>query len=503
MADTGSMRERVSTPIGETFADVILKPRFHVQLELQFPHLLNVHRAWMVMLAKCGIVASKDAYRICEALDTLEREAPDALLPYHPAREELYLHVEHYLTERLGEDIAGNLSLARTRPEPIPRMVIREKLLTVLERLSELQDALLAKAEAFVDVVMPGYTHLQQAQPTTVAHYLLAVHDVLQRDMIRLFAAYATVNRNTLGCGALSGTGLPIDRELVTRLLGFDGIVENTYDCVSAGDHLAESVCAIGVMHTTLSRFAFDLDIWHTSEFALIELSDEYAAVSSLMPQKKNPVALEYIRSRSAKVIGDVMASLTAAHNTPFEDISDLVADGGSIAWNSLDTSAQTIKLLTGIVSGLTVNKQIMLDRAREGFSTATDLAEVIHYRTGVSYRTAHRVVSRLVLHCVNNGKRAADVDAELIACVAEQVIGRRLELTDDWIQSGLDPVRFVETHNVTGGPAPDRVREMLADRRSEHDRSRREIALRRQKISDSLRSLRSMVRNLEADSEE
>jgi argininosuccinate lyase len=475
MTDAKISRERLESAPGATYAETILEPAYAFQLDHYFGPLVETNKAWTLMLLDTGIIDRSNAAALVEAIAALETEGPDVIRQFNPAYEYFYSHVEHYLMQRVGAEVAGEINIGRTRPEPLARLVTRERLLEILSGLGALRGRLLEIAEREAGTVMPQWTHCQHAQPSTVGHYLVGIARALERDFTRLSAAYATVNRSTLGCGALAGSSYPLDRQLVADLLGFDGFNENTNDCVSSGDWLQESVAAVANLMITLSRLSQDLYTWHTSEFDFVEIGDDYSGSSSMMPQKKNPYPFEYVRSMAARTVGDMAATFQTLHNVNFQDTKDVEEEMVYPAFRAFDQTLRSLRLLEGTLSTLKVHADTMLACAAEGFASATELAATIHRQTEhLSYRSAHRLVGDLVLRASRQGKRATEVDAALVEASAEHVLGHRLELEPGSIEAALDPAAFVEAHDTVGGPAPAEVRRAVADARSVldgHDR--------------------------------
>src|SRR3712207_1503222 len=358
----------------------------------------------------------------------------------------------------------SEINIGRTRPEPLARMVVRERLLDILEHLRSFRTALLDIAEREAETVMPQWTHSQHAQLSTVGHYLLGILDALGRDAERLFAAYGTVNRCTLGCGALAGSSYPLDRQLVSDLLGFDGYQENTIDCVSSSDFTLETSAALANMMITLSRLCEDLYTWHTEEFDLVVISDEYAGSSSMMPQKKNAYPFEYVRARAAHAVGEMASAYGTLHNTNFQDIKDVEEEVVYPVYRSFDETSRSLRLLEGTISSMEFKRENMLKRAAEGYGSCTELAAKIHRQTDLSYRTAHRIVGNLVLRAFKQGKAATEVDAALVNESAREVIGRELDIDDETVRASLDPAAFVRAHDVPGGPAPEAVHHAIQE---------------------------------------
>lgn len=460
-------RHRLSAPPGQVYSRTVLEPSYRFMLEHYFEALLQTNTAWAVMLAETGIVNAEHTRNLLQGLARMQSEGVGAFQEFNPAHEYFYSHLEHRLGEYAGTESAGQINLARTRPEPLTRMALRERILAVCEQRSLLTAVLLDIAEAEADTVMPQWTHMQPAQPSTVGHYLLGVVDALDRDAGRLQSAYATTNACTLGCGALAGTSYPVDRRLVTDLLGFDELRVNTIDAVASGDYALETTAAVANLAVTLSRLCEDMYLWHTDEFALVEIGDSFSGSSSMMPQKKNAYPFEYVRARAAHAVGDMTSAFAALHNTNFGDIKDVEEEMVPPTFRACEEVATSLELLAGTMATLTVNRQRMADRAAAGFSTATELAAVLHRSTDLDFRTAHRVVGYLVRLATERGIHPTDVGANLLDEAAEIVLQRPAGLDDDQVRQALDPSGFVAAHTVEGGPAPAPVRDALGRART------------------------------------
>ena len=480
MSDGKISRERLEAPPGDVYAETVLAPGYYFMLEHYFAPLVEVNRAWTVMIVETGIVDRDPGARLLGAFSELAAAGPDALGPFNPGHEYFYSHMEHWLNERVGEEVAGEMNIGRTRPEPLTRMATRARLLDTLDALASMQATLLEIAEREADTVMPQWTHFQHAQLSTLGHYLLGIAAALERDAGRLLAAYATANQCTLGCGALAGSSYPIDRELVAELLGFDGVRENTIDCVSSADHMLEASSALAGLMITLSRLCEDLYIWHTEEFDFVSIGDEFAGSSSMMPQKKNAYPFEYVRARAAQAVGEMTSAHAVLHNTNFQDIKDVEEEVVPPVFRSLADASLCLRLLEGSIASFEIRRERMLERAGAGFGSATELAAVIHRGSDLSYRTAHRVVGNLVLRAFRQGKGARDVDAALVAESARELLGRELELDDEAIRAALDPTAFVEAHDLPGGPAPSAVRAAVGGARERLGEQAAAVAARR-----------------------
>lgn len=490
-------RERLEAPPGAVYTETILRPGYEFMLRHYFYPLVETNKAWVVMLVDAGIVGKEVGASLLGAILSLEEEGPEAMGAFDPRYEYFYSHMERYLIEQVGEEVAGEINIGRTRPEPLARMVVRERLLDVLDELSALRATLLGLAEREAGTVMPQWTHYQHAQLSTVGHYFLGILRPLERDFDRLFAAYGSTNRSTLGCGALAGSSYPLDRQLVADLLGFDGFQENTIDCVSSSDFNLEASAALANMMITLSRLCQDLYTWHTEEFDLVVIGDDYAGSSSMMPQKKNAYPFEYVRARAAHAVGEMASAFGTLHNTNFQDIKDVEEEVVYPVFRSFDETLRSLKLLDGTISSMEFKRENMLESAEHGFGACTELAAKIHRNTELSYRTAHRIVGNLVLRAFKQNKTASDVDAALVNESAKDIVGHKLDIDDATVRNSLDPKAFVEAHDVPGGPAPQAMRSALQNARavlSEHEQ--RTIAAR-QAINRAHDELATRVRQL------
>jgi argininosuccinate lyase len=487
------------------FARQILEPIFEFNCRHHFRPLIEAHRAWLVMLAERGIVAREQAGLIFRALDEIERVGPDSMRPFDAAVEFFYLHMERALIARVsgGETVVGNLNLGRTRPEPLARMVVRDAILRVLRAVLSTRRTLLTRAHAEADTVMPGYTHLLHAQPTTLGHYLLAIHDHLERDTRRLLAAYDTTDKCTLGCGAMSGTSLPVDRQRVRELLGFSKLCENTIDSVAATDHVTETAAALAGVMTIVGRLSQDLYVWSSQEFSLVDVTDAFASPSSLMPQKKNALVLEYLRSRTARTIAALTGGFTVVHNVGYMDTEEVEFEVYQPLTDALELAEQSLPTIDALLAAMKPNRELMRHRAAAGFSSVTALAEAIQTRRtlGLSYRTAHRIVARAVLLASEQSRDAAAIDAALLDQASREMIGRTLGLDDESIRQALDPKRFVEQHTVTGGTAPAEVRRMASDRNRWLGVDERCVADHEQAITSGRERLREAMQSLQESS--
>lgn len=467
---------------GKTFADAVLEPVFNIQRDHYYHIFLEISLAHAVMLAEQGILTGEEAAGILKGLLAVRSE-DFSKAAYNPAFEDMFFTLEKELSDRIGRDLAGRLHIARSRNDVGIcefRLALRNKLLRVIEAMLGLLETLLSLAEEHVDTIMPAYTHTQPAQPTTYAHYLLAFHDVLSRSLPRFFAAYHGVNRSPLGAAAITTTGFPISRERTCALLGFDGLVENAYDAIAGVDYISESASALMVLGVDLSRFLKDTLDFCTREYGYYRLADPYVQTSSIMPQKRNPSSLEHARPIASAIIGQAQTVFTMLHNTPFGDMVDSEEQLQPHLYGSIENALRALALLTSVYATMTVDKDLMLRRAGEGFITATELADALVREKGLSFRQSHEITAKLVRALSAQGRtEAVGIPAESFNGANSSNSRRErdpgapqalslpggLEVDQALVAKSLDPVHFVRIRQIRGGPAPREAARMLKDR--------------------------------------
>jgi argininosuccinate lyase len=333
--------------------------------------------------------------------------------------------------------------------------------LRVAEETTEARQVLLELAAAHTETLMPAYTHTQPAQPTTLAHYLLGAVEFLGRDIQRLRAAFATINRNPLGACAITTTGFPIDRNYTARLLGFEGLQVNSYGAIAAIDYVCETASVVAVLMVNLSKLVQDLLLWCMEEFGFLRLSDAYVQTSSIMPQKRNPVGLEHTRILASKAFSQAQAVLACAHNTPFGDIVDNEDDLQPLVFSMCADASRALRLFTGLMSHAEVNREQMRRRASGSFLTVTELADTLVREEGISFQAAHRLVAAAV-QATGREYSPQRMVAE-IERLAPETIGRTLRKESEvWLRA-LDSENFVRIRRIAGGPAPEAVQAQIA----------------------------------------
>jgi len=437
------------------YVKYVLNENFEDAKALFLSPLMAIHYSHLVMLADRGIVSPADARAISEALDGVS-QADVRRVTYDGTYEDLFFYVERLIVDACGEDVAGRLHTARSRNDidmTMYRMRQREFVLGLMAAALELRRCLLDLAERHRETVFAVHTHTQRAQPTTVAHYLLAVVEQLERDTVRLKGAYDRTNRNPLGACAITGTGFDIDRELTADLLGFCGPTGNTYGSIATVDYLLESTSAAAVLLAGLGRFVQDLLLWSTAEFDYVRLGDGFVQSSSIMPQKRNPVALEHARAIGSKALGQAQAIITCVHNTPFGDIVDTEDDLQPLVFSMFRDATRTVKLVAAAMRTAEFDAARLEARAAEGWTTLTELADTLVREHGIPFRKAHAVAARLIAARQRDPKTPL---ASLLTDATADLLGAPLQYSDSALARILSPRHFVDVRRTRGGPAPE-----------------------------------------------
>ena len=444
------------------YSETVLAVNFADAQRYFLDALLEIHYAHTVMLAQQGIIPVAVAQRCLGGLDSLDR-AELRRAAYDGKYEDLFFHVEAALERACGPENAGHMHTARSRNDidiTQYRMRLRHEIIEVVSAVDALRKVLLGVARDHAGAIMPGYTHTQPAQPTTLAHYLLAVIEMLGRDERRLQAAFATVNRNPLGACAITTTGFPIDRYFTTELLGFEGLQLNSYGAIAATDYVTETAGAIATCMVNLGKVTQDFLLWSTIEFGFLRLSDAWVQISSIMPQKRNPVAFEHVRILASKALGQAQGILLASHNTPFGDIVDSEDDLQPLVFTMTAEALRALRLLAGVMTDCKVNVARMAERANADFLSVTELADTLVRSEKMSFREAHHIVSAAVRSLHGKYSAEAMVDAVLSATTVSSPRAVLLK--------ALDPVNFVEVRRIPGGPAMEPVLDAIREAETE-----------------------------------
>ncbi len=462
------------------YIDHVLTDNFEDAKALFLAPLMAIHYAHLVMLAQRGIVTGDEAHALRSALDSISVTKIRATPYGHQACEDLFFHVEQLVEQACGDDVAGRLHTARSRNDidmTMYRLRQRECILGLFDATLSLREGLIAQAGQHRETLIAALTHTQPAQPSTLAHYLLAVIEQLERDATRLRAAFASTNRCPLGACAITGTGFPIDRQLTSHLLGFDAPTGNTYGSIATVDYLLESVSAAAVLLAGLGRVIQDLLLWSTMEFGYLRLADGFVQASSIMPQKRNPVALEHARAIASKALGQAGAVMVTVHNTPFGDVVDTEDDLQPLVATTFRDAHRAVTLVDAALRAASFDVARLESRAAAGGTTLTELADHLVREHRVPFKTAHTIAARLLK--AYSDRPGAPLGAAL-ATISGDLLGVPLQYTDAQIAGILSPRHFVDVRRTHGGPAPAETARALADSThllAEDTRWRAEIA--------------------------
>ena len=407
------------------------------------------------MLGAQGIISQADVAAIATGLNEILQEIQAGQFEWRLDLEDVHLNIEKRLTDKIG-DAGKRLHTGRSRNDQVStdvRLWLRAVADDVIVGIRKLQTSIVDLAETHFDTAMPGFTHLQVAQPVTFGHHLLAYFEMLQRDAARFADARKRINRLPLGAAALAGTSYPIDREMVARELGFDGVCENSLDAVSDRDFAIEFTAAAALVMTHLSRFSEELILWSSPRFAFVDIADRFCTGSSIMPQKKNPDVPELVRGKTGRVTGHLMALLTLMKSQPLAYNKDNQEDKEPL-FDTADTLLVTLEIYADMLRGIKVNKEAMQTAATEGFATATDLADYL-VKKGTPFRDAHEVVALAVRHAVDKGCDLSDLPLVELQKFSAQI-------SEDVYQV-LTLEGSLASRNHIGGTAPAQVKQAIA----------------------------------------
>ncbi|WP_430490784.1 argininosuccinate lyase [Lactiplantibacillus pentosus] len=410
--------------------------------------------AHVKMLKKTGILPAEDVDKIVAGLETLAARQKAGELEFSTVNEDIHMNIESLLTEEIGP-VAGKLHTARSRNDQVAtdfHLYLKHQLPLILDRLHELETVLVDKASENVETVMPGYTHLQHAQPISYAHYLLAYYQMFKRDMERFEFNMQHTDISPLGAAALAGTTFPIDREYSAKLLGFSDVYHNSLDAVSDRDFVLEFLSNASILMMHLSRFCEEIVSWSSYEFKYISLSDQFSTGSSIMPQKKNPDMAELIRGKSGRVYGNLMGLLTVMKGIPLAYNKDLQEDKEG-AFDTVTTVLTSLHVFTGMLATLTVNEDRMAEATTNDFSNATELADYLANK-GIPFREAHAIVGKLVLDGLKKQRPLQDIPLSEYQQISP--------LIQEDVYHDLDAKVAVQRRHSLGGTGFDQIKQEL-----------------------------------------
>lgn len=455
---------RLAEAIAPEVVELVYRPRLGRELMVVFPYLSALNMAHLVMLAERAILTGPQARAIAGGLLKIEAEGAAAITP-DPLLEDSYFNVEAKLIALVGADAGGRLHIGRSRNDlsaALDRMRARDALLSLLDGANALRRVLLERAEKFADVVVPGYTHLQPAQPITFGFYLSGLASALARDAARLADCWARTNLSPMGAAALSTTGFAIDRARTAALLGFDAVLEHGLDCVASRDFALELVSAASQLALLLSRFARDMHTAVSHEFSAVRFPDSVCGTSSIMPQKKNPVVLEHLLGKASHVVASFVSIASCTRGGYFTNTLDVHREGLSMVWGGLAEATSALALAAIAARTAEPEAALLLERARRNYSTATELADTLVRDAAMDFRTAHHVAGGVVRMLMDQNLGADEATPAMVDVAAQEVAGRPAGLSAAQLAQALDPTKAVAARTLPGGTAPSEVRRMV-----------------------------------------
>jgi len=424
--------------------------------------VIEINIAHSLMLVKTGCLTPAEG----KALVTTLKPLIGKIKTVPPKMEDVHMVIEEEVTKAVGAEIGGKMHTGKSRNDQVAtalRMRLRSYLIAICAQIADLQAALNEKAAESVDIIMPGFTHLQHAQPVSASLHFLAYSDMFGRSIGRLMDCYRRVNLSPMGAAALAGTGFPIDRALVAKYLGFGGLLENTMDAVASRDFALEAVSALSTMMVDMSRLAEELVIWSSFEFGYVDMPDDHSSTSSIMPQKKNPVTSEIMRAKAGDVFGElaaitvIMKSLPLAYNLDMQEVNPHI-------WRACEASLLSLRVMADLIRKAHLREERLKDVVMRDFSVATELADVIVREGGLPFRKAHQAVGAIVKDLSESSKSLSE---EPPSRVVEMVFSRAgVRLSERSVASAIDPLKNANVRATTGGPAGNEVRRMLEERR-------------------------------------
>lgn len=411
--------------------------------------------AHVKMLGRQGIISSKDSEKIVNGLNEILKRIENGVIDIDNASEDIHSFIESTLTYYIGDE-GKKLHTGRSRNDQVAldtKLYVKKYLIVVANQVLNLQTVILNKAKENINTIMPGYTHMQKAQPITFAHHIMAYAEMLKRDYGRLVDCYDRMNEMPLGSGALATSTYPIDRNFVSNELGFNNPTINSIDSVSDRDYAIEALSALSLIMMHLSRFSEEVILWCTDEFNFVELDDAYSTGSSIMPQKKNPDVAELVRGKTGRVYGDLMTLLTVMKGIPLAYNKDMQEDKEAL-FDGLDTVLLSIQTFTGMLDTMKIKKDVMKKAASGGFTNATDVADYL-VKKGEAFRNAHEIVGKIVLYCIDENKAIDDLSLDEFKSFSP--------FFEEDVYKAIDLITCVEERSVMGGPSSSSVQSQIS----------------------------------------
>ena len=476
-------RGKMKKAPAKELVDYLIRPAIATDLERSYQTLLDINKAHVLMLAKQGIIAKDVAKQILQVTQDIAGMQAHPEFEIIPDVEDLYFNFERYLIKRTSLEIGGQQHTARSRNDMFAteiRYDTRRYFLTLCEHFNNLRRSFLKIARENTDAVMSGYTHLQPSEPITLAHYCSAILNAMARDYERMSHVWSTVNQCPLGGGSMGSTTFDIDRHYTAKLLGFDKPLENSLDCVAGRDFTLELAAAMATAGLTFSRIAMDLTLWATPEYGYIELDDSVSGCSSIMPQKKNPIALEHVRAKSGHLEAFYVSLCTGMKNVPYMHCRDISTESVRYFWTAMTEFLQDADLLNASLREMKVHKEHMVESARRNFCTVTELANYLVRIDKISFREAHEIVADVVGYLNEKHLMADQITLDELNMFCQKLFNFTSKLTADDLKAALDPVKNAQSKTCWGGTAEAEVTRQLdvIEAQLEKDEAERKVRL-------------------------
>ncbi len=430
-----------------------------------FKAVIQINKAHTKMLEEKNIIEKKDSEKILQALSDLGEKKFENL-KLKPDLEDIHMVIEEYVKDQVGEKVGGELHTAKSRNDQVSaaiRIVLRKELLDIQKLTTGLTQAMRKLAEDNLETIMPGYTHLQVAEPTTFAHYLSNYIQALLRNIERFDTTYNQTNQNPLGSCAFAGTSFNIDRETTSELLGFEKTLENTMDATGSRDFILQSLSNISLLMTDLSRLAEELILWNSNEFDMLKIPDEFSSTSSIMPQKKNPVIPEIVRAKCGQTVGnlvggfEMMKNLPQAYNLDIQELTPLL-------WDSVDQAKSSLKVMTKLMKKLEPKPEKMRKNAERGYASLTELANSIVRKTDIPFRKSHQIVGKLAAEAEEENKLLKELTIDDLNNASQKVLNKKIDFTEEEFSEYLNLDNCVKKKKVEGGPSPEKMKKELSN---------------------------------------
>jgi argininosuccinate lyase len=470
------MSDKFPAPV---YKDTVLAPLFEGVKRHHWRYQMRINQASAVLLAECALLTNDEASAILKALDDILRTVDVDRLAYTGEHEDFFYYVESELIRRLGVDVAGKLHTGRSRNDidhTVFKLALKDRLAALLAEHASMIEALLALAVRERDTIVVAYTHGQPAQPTTYGHYLAAFIELSLRDMDRVLHAARTVDLSSMGAAAITTSGFGLDRARMAQLLGFADVQENSYGCIAAADYVTGVYAALKLVFIHAGRFVQDLNAWTGFEIGHLHVPDGFVQVSSIMPQKRNPVPVEHLRLMASLGAARCEAVLTAVHNTPFTDMNDSEGEVQIAGYEAFDTAQRMMALLAGLLAAAKIDSAKVRRHIDEAGITLAELADSLVRTEGISFRQAHEVASKLARRMIDGGMTLSTVPYAMFDQIFAAAIGRPARLGEADFRRFTTPEHFIAMRTMRGGPAP-------APLAASFERYRADIATRRAAI--------------------